>query len=307
MTDADLQATAREWVLRLATGEMSEADLTELATWRAKTRAHESAFEEARRSWRALRGAQAAFVPATQSESRRVHIRFAFAGALAAVVLLAFVWADPLLWLKADYRSGTGEVRNVTLPDGTLAVLNTRSALKLEYTGRERRVALLRGEAWFKVHHDSAHPFIVRVQGGEVRAVGTAFDVRPEAEDRVTVVVTEGTVAVSNGTAPSLRATAGEQATFDRISPPALAPRVDDEAALSWRDHRLVVRDRPLKEAVAELGRYRAGAILVLGEAASQRVTGAFDTRAVDEGLEGIAAARGLHVTHLTPFLTILH
>src|SRR5262245_58741544 len=200
VSDQPLEAAAREWVLRLAAGDMSDADLAELAKWRTATRAHARAFEEARRSWRTLRGTDVAFKRAEQQTSRARPVQplwkrasFGLAGTLAAVAALFVVTSgNPAVWLNADHLSRTGEIREVSLPDGTLAVLNTSSALKLSYTERERRVTLLRGEAWFKVHHDSAHPFIVQAQGGNVRAVGTAFSVRTDDDDdRVTVIVTE--------------------------------------------------------------------------------------------------------------------
>lgn len=81
------------------------------------------------------------------------------------------------------------------LPDGSIVELNQGAALKLNYTKEFRRVELVSSEAHFNVTKDADRPFIVRVRGLDIRAVGTAFNVRL-TEQSVQVIVTEGKVRV---------------------------------------------------------------------------------------------------------------
>ncbi|MFW1549831.1 FecR domain-containing protein, partial [Vibrio parahaemolyticus] len=53
-------------------------------------------------------------------------------------------------WL-ADERTGIGETRSFSLPDGTAVDLGAASALAVDYDGETRRVRLLSGEALFTV------------------------------------------------------------------------------------------------------------------------------------------------------------
>ncbi len=96
------------------------------------------------------------------------------------------------------------------LPDGSVVELNQGAALKINYTKALRRVELVSNKAHFNVAKDPDRPFIVRVRGIDVRAVGTIFSVRL-LEDEVDVIVTEGKVQVK----PPVSAIAFEQPTVD--------------------------------------------------------------------------------------------
>lgn len=294
---------------------MTADDVEQLKAWRAANPAHEIAFCEARRSWRALRRFEHDFQShaATDAPAARATLAAARWGrvggtvvAMAASILAAVMLFDPATRRRADHFTATGEIQTIFLPDGSRAVMNTDSAIDVDYDQGERRIKLLRGEAWFEVQRDPSKPFIVHAYDGQVRAVGTAFSVRLEPDDRTTVIVSHGTVAISDGASITSTASVGERVSFggSKITQEAA---VDIDSSLSWREQRVVIRDRPLPGAVAELDRYHRGAIVVLGPAREQRITGIFETDGIDAGLDGIAAARGLDVIHLTPLLTILY
>lgn len=305
---------AREWVLRLADGDMNAEDLEELKRWRAADPSHERAFCEARKSWRTLGRFEHEFSrhAATDEPAARSKLAAARWGkmggamvAMVASILAAVLLFDPATRMRADHLTATGEIRSIDLPDGSRAVMNTGSAIDVDYDQGERRIVLLRGEAWFEVRRDPSKPFIVRAHDGQVRALGTAFSVRGEPDRRTTVIVSHGTVGISDGTSITSTASAGELVNFG-VGKLTQAPAVDVDSLLSWRERRVVIRDRPLREAVAELDRYHRGVIVVLGPAREQRITGIFEIDGIEPGLEGIAATRDLDVIHLTPLLTIL-
>jgi transmembrane sensor len=82
------------------------------------------------------------------------------------------------------------------LPDGSVVELNQGAALKVNYSPEFRRVELVSSEAHFNVAKDKTRPFIVSVRGIEIRAVGTAFNVRL-TDETVQVIVTEGRVELA--------------------------------------------------------------------------------------------------------------
>lgn len=129
--------------------------------------------------------------------NRRVPRRiFAAASAIFVLVTAGVVWQTQRYPL---YTTDIGERRSITLTDGSTLDLNARSKVRVEFSGAERRVELLDGQALFDVAKDPQRPFIVRSGEAIVRAVGTQFDVYRK-DSGTTVTVLEGRVAVYNST-----------------------------------------------------------------------------------------------------------
>jgi transmembrane sensor len=104
----------------------------------------------------------------------------------------------------------------------------------------------------------------VQSAGGDIVAVGTAFNVRA-TNDHVTVTVSEGVVAVTPKTQlaaktpASVRVASGQQLTFTAQQPIKASAIVQSPAPgerARWRDGVLVYRDEPLQEVVSDIVRY---------------------------------------------------
>lgn len=307
---------ARAWVVRLASGEMTDGDLAALYAWLGESTAHRRAFEAERAFWQRLGPLQATFERLEREEGatvvralrpRRAPLLRALAalGALAACLLLFAAAPDLSLALRADYRSGAEATLEVALPDGSRALLDRSSALAVDFGAAERRVVLLAGEAFFEVRRDPARPFRVAAAGGLGEAVGTAYAVRLE-EGGARVAVTEGSVAVTAGPARQVIA-AGRALHYSeagRLGPPR---PFDAGRALAWRRGRVVLVSRPLPEALAELERYHPGRIVLLADArAAAPVSGVIDLDRLDDGIAALAATHGLTAYRLTAYLTVL-
>jgi transmembrane sensor len=183
------------------------------------------------------------------------------------------------------------------MPDGSSFDLNTNSRIWVDYSQRQRVIRLERGEAFFKVAHDTQRPFWVRAGDYWVRAVGTAFNVylRPTG---VEVTVSEGTVNVVNATAnqspptgPALTAaavTAGEQADArGRAEVIRELNSAQLNRLLAWRKSSLYFQDQPLGEVVNELMRYTTLKIEISDDGLRQLpVGGTFQTS--PEGAEAL-------------------
>lgn len=124
----------------------------------------------------------------------------------AAIFLLAVSSVSIYLMLEKDRPEKdllecyipTAEIDEVTLPDGTHVMLNSKSTLLYpdEFTGKTRSVYLI-GEANFKVKPDKEHPFIVKANDCQVTALGTEFNVNayPESDELIATLL-EGSVKV---------------------------------------------------------------------------------------------------------------
>ncbi|WP_137864650.1 MULTISPECIES: FecR domain-containing protein [unclassified Sphingomonas] len=307
-----VNARARDYVLLLASGKAGNADLRAIRHWLTDT-AHAFAFERERAFWqdlelhRGLFAEQTVIAPPARRGRRRIAGRWraqfgkrAAAGAAVACLALALAGPDLALRLQADHMTGTGAIRTVTLADGSTAVLDSRSAIAVDYRSGERRVTLLRGRAWFNVSHGDTRPFRVIAAGGMTEDISTAFEVAREDTDAVEVAVSEGAVRVA-GTegGAALRLGAGDRVRYaDGTAARIATVRTDRVAA--WRHGELLIDRQPLAEAIAEVKRYRTGPVLVLANLDTAKpVSAVFRTDRPDDALAALAAGAGLRLTRL--------
>lgn len=115
---------------------------------------------------------------------------------LSLVTLLASITRDQhSSTLPRAYSTLVGEQESVSLPDGSQVMLNTNTAIEVNFGADERAIKLLRGEALFTVVRVPDRPFRVTAGTRVVEAVGTAFTVQHnERHNNLEVMVTEGEV-----------------------------------------------------------------------------------------------------------------
>lgn len=193
----------------------------------------------------------------------------------------------------ATDRAQRGEVR---LPDGSTVVLNVDTRLRIprDYGNRARTV-YLEGEARFAVEHDERRPFVVHTSSLVAEDLGTVFGVRayPNASS-ATVVVAEGLVdfrtASSPGPAGAERLEPGHLARVDANGRVEVDRNADPTEYLAFADGRLVFRGTPLRDVVAQIGRwYDLDVRLVDPELASIPLTASFQHEPVPHVLDLIA------------------
>lgn len=237
---------------------------------------------------------------------RRVIAGLAVAACMVALAGMSL--PGMLIRLQADVVTSTAELRDLRLEDGSRVTLAPESAIDMAFAAGERRVRLIRGNAFFDVAPDEAHPF--RVEAGEaiVTVLGTAFEVR-RGEGGIFVAVQHGRVRVDDRRADSKTATtlqAGEWTRVPTIGPIAQGILKQDEIA-PWRLGRLVALNRPAGEIVDDLRPYYSGAILVQSSAfARRRVSGIYDLRDPRTTIRDLASAHGAQVHELPDWLMII-
>lgn len=111
---------------------------------------------------------------------------------------------DSLAGQSAEVKYNTlivprGGEFSLELADGTRVWLNAESRLRypVAFTGKERKVEM-EGEVYFEVAKNKEKPFIVTVNGVDIRVLGTSFNVSAYQEDVVTTLV-EGKVQLKKG------------------------------------------------------------------------------------------------------------
>jgi transmembrane sensor len=258
---------------------LSAAESIEYELWLAADPRHAAAMQRTSAAWSLLdRIPESAAAPILTAATRRRSFwrRTAAFGSLAAAALAVglFVWSRPLPAdpaLTAPALSAPTTPRLVTLSDGTVVQLNTGGEVSERFTAATRHVTLTRGEAHFAVTKNPARPFVVQAGSLQVRAVGTAFNINLQSS-AVDVIVTEGRVQLTTGTADAPELDAGERATLRRsAAEPALVLTRLDAAAiaqtLAWREPLLRLGGATLAELAAEFER-ATGRRLVLADPA---------------------------------------
>ena len=292
--DDAIESAAAEWLVRHDRG-LTPAQQDEVLSWLAASAAHRESFERHRSMWgdfNALKQWRPAHGtvpnPDLLARHRRPSAwRWATPALLAAAaVALLLVWPPTTRAPEnATVVFEAAAYRQETLPDGSVLDLNRGAHVVVQFSAAERRVVLVQGEAQFAVAKNPARPFVVRAGGVEVRAVGTAFNVKL-AGPNLEVLVTEGTVHVSQqavvapaasaGSAPTAAPvvlaalTAGQRTVLSVatvIAPPVVVPASVPEIArlLDWQPHLLDFESTPLAEVVENFNR-RNSLRLVLGD-----------------------------------------
>ena len=299
---------AHDWLARRQ-GGLDPATERSFAAWLAADPRHRRAYALAQETWndsrllaqsgagRARRLPRAPFYMRRRTQVGAAGLALA---ALAGVVLMMGVVerGGPFaLVTPADattYATGRGEIRAVTLADGSRVTLDTATVLQVRFTAAGRRVALKRGRARFEVAADDRRPFTVAVAGTDIVAQGRVFDVSM-AGNVPLVAVFDGAVAWQGPDGGGQRTlVAGQQTVLAaRTGSFAVAP-----AETRWVTGMLALDATPLGEAVAAINRYNGVQIRLADPAlAVLRVTGAFHVRDPDGFAGAVAATFGLTVT----------
>lgn len=301
MNEPDLRSQAREWLVLLNSGRASAAEREAAERWRQASAEHASALAEVERLWTLL-GQVERPAAVVQPLPRRVR-RWPLPLATAACLLLV-LWMAPPGW-HADVRTEAGEIREVTLDDGSLLHLNGATALDWEANvDGQRRVRLYRGQVDFQVAADAAHPFVIDAGAARICVTGTRFDVNLLG-DQVLLAVSEGHVQVSDADGNERAVQAGEQIAWQDGRLQSLEP-LDAARALAWQRGRLVFRDRPLPEVFEELQRQQAQRVLFLDATARElKVTGVFALNDPQAVLRAIETALPVKLTRLPGVLLV--
>jgi transmembrane sensor len=202
------------WTARRAEG-LSRYEEEQFRLWLGRSIENVEAWADADAAWRIFDDAGddeilAAMRSHAIAAERSSWLRPQLAAAAAIVlILLASVWlfVPDLVRDVAPgpgataapaviYASARGEVKVVTLPDGSRVTLDAASSVETRFTEASRPIRLLNGRAFFDVSSNPRRPFSVAAGDREVLALGTRFDVRLRPGE-LTVTLVEGRVKIS--------------------------------------------------------------------------------------------------------------
>jgi transmembrane sensor len=314
-----LRLEAQAWLRCMRSGKATEEDAQAFLRWRSSGPVHLAAFVEAQRCWDALNPAidQLLQEDASQATSRYASNgpawgRRAFLGGAvgaAALAGAAFVYPPFRLWpaageLRADYRTGTGEQRQIALTDHVSVSLNTLTSItRQDVAGRMAGIELISGEAAVDLQSASRGFSVTAGAGRSVAGTGR-FEVRhTDASSCVTCV--QGLLRVEHPLG-TRTLQSGQQVIYTAHSLGETAS-VDLAAVSAWRKGVLVFHLTPLTQVVDEINRYRPGRVVLLNSNVRGReMSGYFSIRSLDAVLSQIQRTYGLSARKLPGGLLLL-
>jgi ferric-dicitrate binding protein FerR (iron transport regulator) len=190
-----------------------------------------------------------------------------------------------------EKHNSKGVKSTIELSDGSKIWLNADS--KIEYpevfAGNTREITL-HGEAFFEVAKNPLKPFIIHLDKGTIRVLGTSFNVRAYDDEKyVTTSVATGKVAFI----PKYKSKAKKQDTLfitpdnkvsyayneDKIS---VKPTISNEDK-AWTEGKLIFRNIRFEDMAAELERsFGKKVVFVSEKVKNYRITGSFPNDTLD-------------------------
>lgn len=220
----------RELIIRYLANELPEDEYIKLKEWITQHEENRKVFEEMFTAWKMSAAIEGEPVENTAlvfeklksrlvfstDESKNSHInskRFYLrrAVSIAATVLMAFILGGLATWYffsskqlpdinAQTYKVTTpyGTRSELTLADGTKVWLNAGSSLAYtENFNVSKREVQLVGEAYFQVAKNKEIPFVVESDGLQIKALGTAFNVKAYPGDKeLSATLVEGKIVV---------------------------------------------------------------------------------------------------------------
>lgn len=293
MTDAhdshvqeSIADAAAHWCMRLHESDCTEAERTAFAQWLAADTRHAVEYQAMLEIWDV-----ADHLPRSPADKllplpvrRRNWRQYAVAAAISLLAIpLAGIAGWNMGWVPNAYQrfEAAGQVRHVTLADGSQVELNLGTHLTYANYKDQRRVTLDDGEAFFQVSRSAEHPFVVRAADGQIRVTGTELNVW-KYEDQVRVTLLKGSVLVTgNRQRDGYRLDPGMQASYKSGDyEPQIRQTYAQDSSLAWRDGKLVLDNLSLDEALPLINRYLERPVQLADEATGRiRIGGVYNTR----------------------------
>lgn len=305
---------AADWFALLRSGEASQQDQKNWQSWLAAQAEHRKAWQyverisgrfEAIQSSDNRQAAISSFCVANQRMGRRRQLLLGL-GTLAGGGLGGWLaWQhsslpDTLLAWTAEHRTARGEVRQLTLPDGSSIWLSSDTALNHDYRGNQRLLSLVQGEILIETAADPNRPFLVETRQGTLRALGTRFTVRLDGQETF-LAVYQGAVQVDTASSRKQHIVyAGQRTQLSQSDIAHTIPVIPERQ--NWAKGILVTDNTPLIEVVRELQRYRGGHLSVSPEAAQLPVIGSYPATDPDRALNMLARVLPIHIKRTLPW-----
>lgn len=210
--------------------------------------------------------------------------------------------ATSLIWLATQnlsegqpvleiVKTGAEEQKELTLPDGSIVLLNENSSLAYAKDFAVREVNL-KGEAFFEVSKRNGQAFEIKTRTTKTSVLGTSFNVRAYDKTPVEVAVVTGKVAVESiekGAASSVVLLPNEGVVYDALNKKMQKNKQATKNSLAWKTQELIFDNMALGNVIETLERYFEIEIESDPKILNCHYTGTFKDPKLDEVFNTIA------------------
>ncbi|AKR44691.1 hypothetical protein ACJ67_10390 [Methylophilus sp. TWE2] len=211
------------------------------------------------------------------------------------VFFAASIWAVNPTISTDIYTTQYAENAQFSLPDASRVHLNSNTRLISKLRLRSREMTLEKGEASFTVEHE-LRPFTVAVNASTVRDIGTVFNIST-GDQSFTTTVLEGEVELHTGDQKT-RLTSGQSIQVSLAETGSPYP-ADLDMVTAWHHGKILFNKTPLKQAIANIQRYRKAAIELDPRLENLLITGIYDVSKVEQLLDSMESMFPVKVTRL--------
>lgn len=294
-----IDAQAASWFSRNRNAP-SRDDRKAFSRW-MQTAEHARAYRQFEQLWDDLAALKQASRPLPLPVRRKPRMRPALAAAAAVLcaVLVGNLGAgsEPF----SQRIAASHDLRRLQLPDGSQLYVNAQTRLRLDFTAERRLIHLDHGQLYIDVAPDKERPLIVDAGSGQVRVVGTGFDLR-RGDRELVVGVAHGLVAFDTpgeGLNPLLLG-ARQGATYDLARGTLTRQELGEQPVADWREGHVSFRNRELASLIDELSLYRQHPVLLADPTLGRyKVSGNLDVHDPDALLNALPALLPVKTTLL--------
>lgn len=203
-------------------------------------------------------------VTATAATANKVAVMKRAVWWMAAAVVLIVGSIIVVQYLRTDLeliKTPYGEKRSVTLPDGSLVVLNANSTIKFNHNFKANapREVWMTGEAFFDVVHKNkpgtpvgaGERFIVHLPNMNVEVLGTTFTINTR-RNQERVVLQTGSVKV-NTKQEEVYLQPGELISYNKDNKILSKAKTNPIDCSLWKENRLKFDNTPLREIIKQI------------------------------------------------------
>ncbi len=298
---------AADWLVILHSGEMTTLQQQQFEQWKAEKKEHQLALQQMEKLSHGLSNFAGNFPSEALVQSNQKFNLAAKRNMLLSLSGLMFVGLSAYFipWEKwqSDYHTKVGEIKKVSLKDGSQLIMASDCYVDVNFTQEKRQIKLIDGEIYIETAKDAQHrPFIVETKNGSVEALGTQFTVRQENSEQTKVKVYKHAVAIEPENSSKRQILKqGQRAFFDEKYISKALPLDNDQPY--WTQQLLVVDQWPLQKVLDELFRYKKGTYHLAPELKNIKISGVFSLKNPEQSLETLAYSHQLELTYYSPYL----
>ncbi|MEC6391049.1 FecR family protein [Acinetobacter pittii] len=298
---------AADWLVLLHSGEMTALQQQQFEQWKAEKKEHQLALQQMEKFSHGLSNLAGNFPSKALVQSNQKFNLAAKRNMLLSLSGLVIVGLSAYFipWEKwqSDYHTKVGEIKKVSLKDGSQLIMASDCYVDVNFTQEKRQIKLIDGEIYIETAKDAQHrPFIVETKNGSVEALGTQFTVRQENSEQTKVKVYKHAVAIEPENSSKRQILKqGQRAFFDEKYISKALPLDNDQPY--WTQQLFVVDQWPLQKVLDELFRYKKGTYHLAPELKNIKISGVFSLKNPEQSLETLAYSHQLELTYYSPYL----